>query len=72
MTDITKKLRNSLATAYRDGANNIGAEPDMTTWMARKLAQQRATEATSNPEVPLYDGGDLTHDARNYLRDVPD
>jgi len=71
MSDITKKVLNALATAYRDGANNIGAQPDLTTWMARKLAQDRQL-LTSSPEVPLYDGSDLTPDLRTYLNGVAD
>ena len=71
MSDITKKLLNDLADAYQDGANNIGAQADLTTWMARKVAQDRQL-STSNPEVVVYDGSDITPDVRTYLNGVAD
>ena len=70
MSDITKKIRNDLNLMSPSDGTPVGAQFDMTTHLARKLAQDRQIGATS--EAALYDGGDLTHDLRNYLRDVPD
>ena len=69
MTDITKKILNDL-DAYGGGATPVGAQPDLTTWLARKLAQDRQIGATS--EAAVYDGTDLTPDLRTYLNDVAD
>ena len=68
MVDITKKILNDL-DGY-GGATPVGAQPDLTTWMARKLAQERQLGATS--EAALYDGDDIQEELRNYLRDVAD
>ncbi len=65
--DFTRKLLDDLTASY-NGA--IGAQPDVTTWFSRKLAQTRATEATTT--VVLYDGDDLLEEARNYIRDLAD
>ena len=69
MTDITKKLLQDLDT-MTSGATRVGASMDLTTYMARKIAQQRQLGATT--EVPIYDATDLTPDLRTYLNQVPD
>ena len=70
MTDITKKLLTDLDLMAPTNGTPVGAKPDMTTWMARKLAQDRQIGATS--EAPLYDGTDIQEEVQIYLRDLPD
>ena len=68
MSDITKKLLNDLDTF--GGASPVGAAPDLTTWLARKMAVEVQPGATS--EVPLYDGDDVLDELRTYLNTVAD
>lgn len=69
MTDITKKLLQDLDT-MTSGATRVGASTDLTTYLARKLAQQRQLGATS--EAALYDGDDVTDELRTYLNGLAD
>ena len=65
--DTTRKILDDLTASYN---GLIGAQPDLTTWLARKLAQSRATEATTT--AVLYDGDDIQEEVRNYIRDLGD
>ena len=69
MVDLTKKLLQDLDT-MTSGASRVGASTDLTTYLARKLGQQRQVGATS--EAVIADGTDLTPDLRTYLNQVPD
>ena len=64
--DITKYILSDLNLYV--GATAVGAKPDLTTWMARKIAMQRQIGATS--EAAVYDGTDLTPDVRTYLNNL--
>jgi hypothetical protein len=64
--DITRKMLNDLHASYN---GTIGAQPDLTTWMARKLAQSRSLSTTT---VVLYDGDDLVDEVRTYLNALAD
>jgi len=68
MPDITGKILNDL-NLYAN-ATAVGAQPDLTTWLARKLGQDRILDATS--EATLYDGDDVQDELRTYLNDVAD
>jgi len=68
MPDITGKILNDL-DQYANGTA-VGAQPDLTTWLARKLGQDRVLGATS--EATLYDGDDIVDDLRTYLNGVAD
>ena len=65
--DTTRKLLDDLTASYN---GTIGAKPDLTTWLSRKLAQQRATEATTT--VVLYDGDDILDEVRTYVNELAD
>ena len=70
MSDITKKVLNDLDLYAPTNGTPVGAQPDLTTWMARKLAQDRQIGATSEPV--LYDGDDVQDELRTYLNEVAD
>ena len=61
--DITKYILSDLNLYV--GATAVGEKPDLTTWMARKLAVERQIGATS--EAALYDGDDAQDELRTYL-----
>ena len=61
--DITKNIMNDLNLYV--GATAVGAQPDLTTWLARKIAQDRQVGATSEPA--LYAGNDILDDLRTWL-----
>ena len=63
--DVNQKLYNDLATK-----ENIGATPDLTTRLARRLAQDRQLGATTT--VPLYDGDDVLDELRTDLNGLAD
>jgi hypothetical protein len=66
--DITRRLLNDLHASY-NGA--VGAKPDLTTWLSRKLGVTRAAEATTT--APLLDGdGDVDDELRTYLNGLGD
>lgn len=65
--DFTRKLLDDLTASYN---GTIGAQPDLTTWLSRKLGQRRASDATTT--VVLYDGDDVQEEVRNYIRDLAD
>mgnify|MGYP001617186370 FL=1 len=65
--DTTRKLLDDLTASYN---GLIGAQPDLTTWLARKLAQSRATEATTT--AVLYDGDDILDEVRTYVNALAD
>mgnify|MGYP001608596227 CR=1 FL=1 len=67
--DTTRKLLDDLTASYRDGANNIGAQPDLTTWLARKLAQDRQALTST---ATLYDGDDVEDELRTYVNALAD
>ena len=61
--DITKNIMNDLNLYV--GATAVGAQVDLTTWLARKIAQDRQVGATSEPA--LYAGNDILDDVRTWL-----
>ena len=61
--DITKNIMNDLDLYV--GATAVGAKVDLTTWLARKIAQDRQVGATSEPA--LYAGNDILDDVRTWL-----
>ena len=65
-TDITKRILNDLDTY--GNATKVGASPDLTTWLARKLAVSLQAGATSEPA--LYDGDDVQDELRTYLNNL--
>ena len=66
-SDTTRKLLDDLTASYN---GTIGAKPDLTTWLSRKLGQRRAPDATTT--VPLYDGDDIDDELRTYLNLLAD
>lgn len=73
MVDISKKVLNDLRLIYP----SVGANPDLTTLFARKLAQDRqlstsAAGAASPTDGTLYAGNDIENEAAAYFKNVSD
>ena len=65
MADANAKLVQALAIIYP----NVGNTTDLTTRLARKLAQDRQL---STSDATLWDGKDETPKLRTYINSLPD
>ena len=63
--DITKNIMNDLDLYRPADGTPVEAQVDLTTWLARKIAQDRQVGATSEPA--LYAGNDILDDVRTWL-----
>tara|TARA_Y100000310_G_scaffold279577_1_gene298780 strand:+ start:63 stop:278 length:216 start_codon:yes stop_codon:yes gene_type:complete len=70
MADLTTKILIDLDKYAPANDTPVGAAPDLTTWLARKIGQSRVLGTTS--ESTLYDGTDICEEVRNYLNGLSD